>query len=220
MGGGAVVLLCAGLLLWSRQACDVEALRAWRDEAPAVPFFLAQALLPLIGVPTTPFFVLAGASFGAFTAVAGSLAGVALNLAMSYWIAHSGLKPVLLRLLARGRHRIPALNPRHGLRLTVAVRLFPAMPNFVKNYALCLAGIPFWMFFGVSMVTSSLYALSFVFLGESIFNPDVLTLLLALGVLLLLGVLARLVERRVTAHDAPQDEPQRGPSKSGGPFSP
>ena len=135
---GLVAVLCVGLWLWARKAIDVEALQAWSTTIPAVPFFLAQALLPLVGFPSTPFFIVAGASFNTTAAVVGSLAGILLNLAMSYWIATSALRPILVRLLARTRNRMPPLNPNHEVRLTLAVRLFPAMPNFLKNYFLCL----------------------------------------------------------------------------------
>jgi uncharacterized membrane protein YdjX (TVP38/TMEM64 family) len=178
---------------------DAETLRAWTREAPPVPFFLAQALLPLIGVPSTPFFIMAGAAFGVPTALIGTLLGVALNLAMSHWIASSGLRPVLVSLLARGRYRLPEIGPGHGARFTLMVRLFPAMPAFMKNYLLCLAGVPFAVFFPISMVTSCLYAVSFVLLGESILKQDLRLLVPAVAGLVIFWLLSRLLVRRFMA---------------------
>jgi len=211
LAGGVAAVLCVAFLIWARKAFDAEALQAWSTTIPAVPFFLAQALMPLVGFPSTPFFIVAGVSFGATTAVVGSLAGVTLNLALSYWIAASGLRPVLVRLLARTRYSVPVLAPRHEVRLAFAVRLFPAMPNFVKNYLLCLAGVPFGVYIAVSMVTSSLYALSFVFLGESLFEQDFRMLLLALTALLLMGLLAHLLNRRLAAERENAPAHQEGP---------
>ena len=42
------------------------------------------------------------------------------------------------------------------------------MPTFIKNYGLALAGVPFPLYFGVSMVMTAVYALSLIFIGESL----------------------------------------------------
>lgn len=195
-GGGAALALGVGLVFWAHSALDAETLRAWIAEAPPVPFFLAQAVLPLIGMPTTPFFIMAGAAFDVGTAIVGSLFGVALNLALSHWIAYSGLRPVLIRLLARGRYRLPDIGDKRGARLTLMVRLFPAMPGFVKTYLLCLAGVPFTAYFLVSMATATLYVVSFVLLGETVLEQDTRLLVLAVAGVVLLWVVARWMVRR------------------------
>ena len=61
---GALTLLVLAVLIWN--AWDHQAFIAWREEAGVVPFFLAMALLPALGVPITPFFIVAGATFGTY----------------------------------------------------------------------------------------------------------------------------------------------------------
>ena len=67
---GALTLLVLAVLIWN--AWDHQAFIAWREEAGVVPFFLAMALLPALGVPITPFFIVAGATFGTFVGLTGS----------------------------------------------------------------------------------------------------------------------------------------------------
>ncbi len=75
VGLGLAALVFA---LWS--AWDREAMTAWKEDAGPLPFFAAMALLPAVGIPMTPFFVMAGATFGVGLAVFG-LGAAWLNLA-------------------------------------------------------------------------------------------------------------------------------------------
>ncbi|MFC4729631.1 TVP38/TMEM64 family protein [Coralloluteibacterium thermophilus] len=158
----------AGWLLW-----DPEAFAAWREDAGVVPFFLAMAVLPALGVPVTPFFVMAGATFGIRIGLLGSAVALALNLILSYWIAHGGLRPWLESLLARTRYSVPDFGGEGALRFTILVKLAPGVPLFIKHYLLGLAGVPFPIYFGVSAAITGVYATAFVVLGESLLERDV-----------------------------------------------
>lgn len=165
----AVAVVGTALLVWS--VWDHDAWLAWMQQARPLPFFAVMAIVSVLGVPVTPLFVLAGVTFGTRIALAGSLAAVAVSLAACYWIAR-GLRVPMKRLLRRFRWELPNLAERKGsaIRFTVAVKLAPGIPHFVKNYALGVAGVPFATFFAVAMLVTGGYASALVVLGRSMFD--------------------------------------------------
>lgn len=158
----------AGLLgsLW-----ELDAVMDWLRHARPVPFFAAMTVLTSLGVPPTPFFVVAGASFGVGVGLAGSLVATAVSLVANYVVALGGLRPRVEVLLRRFGQSLPAVGEAGGraLRFTVLVKLAPG-PVLLKNYLLAVAGVPFAPYFAVSMVVSGAYAVALVVLGESV--PD------------------------------------------------
>ncbi|WP_110599171.1 VTT domain-containing protein [Salinicola lusitanus] len=183
----------------------------WLEELQLLPFTLAMIVLPALGVPMTPFFIVAGLRFG----VAGGLAVAALatlcNLLLCYAIAHSRLRPRLRQLLQR---RFPALGEldadrRSAWRVTFLIKLVPGVPMFIKHYALGVAGVPRSIYLTVALLTTGPYGVAFVVLGESALSGDLGQALGALAALALIAVslLAwRQARRRRLARRAVQGE--------------
>ncbi|OYV01251.1 MAG: hypothetical protein CFE26_23115, partial [Verrucomicrobiales bacterium VVV1] len=67
--------------------------------AGPVAFFAAMAILPAAGAPLMAFTLSAGEAFGAPLSMGGviavSLTMIALNLALTYWLARYALRPAL-----------------------------------------------------------------------------------------------------------------------------
>ena len=167
----ALVFVMVVAVVWIR--FDHGAFEAWREEAGPVPFFAALAVLPAFGVPTTPFYVLAGAMFGVAGGLAGSAASLALNLLLCYWIGQrSGLRHWLKRRLRRWSRDLPELEGRRAIRFALLVKFVPGAPTFLKNYLLILAGVPFRVYFGLSFVVTMAWAAGFIVLGESMLDRD------------------------------------------------
>lgn len=185
----AAVLLAAGVLLWGWQRWDAEAFQAWLQKAGPVPFFLALAVLPAAGVPTTPFYILAGATFGVTAGLAGSAASLAVNLLLCHWIVHSGMRRWLQRWLERSGRTLPVLQEGKAVKFTLLVKLAPGVPAFAKTYLLVLAGVPFRIYFWLSFAVTMAYAATFVVLGESVWERDFRQLGWAAGTLAALGLL-------------------------------
>lgn len=166
MLAGAAVF---GVLLVLLIAWDREAVVMWREQTGPLPFFSAMAILPAVGVPLTPFLILAGAVFGTRLGLIGAAIAIAVNLALCYALAR-WLRPLLANLLRRFSYDLPdfAERGRSAMRFTLAVKAAPGVPTFIKNYGLALAGVPFPLYFGVSMVMTAVYALSLIFIGESL----------------------------------------------------
>jgi len=184
-----------GYLLWS--AYDHQAVMAWLGELRPLPFFLAMALLPAIGVPITPFFILAGATFGARGGLVGSWIALGLNLTVCYWIARK-MRPRFESILRRFGYELPDFRERDkgSVRLTLGIKLAPGMPQFVKNYALGVAGVPFALYLVLSMLVTGIYGALLVVLGESLVDHEVNRALVAVAVLVLLAIVVWMKRRK------------------------
>ena len=76
-----------------------------------LPFFLALAVLPAFGAPVTPFYLLAGASFGTTAAIPIVLGGLAGNVALSYVMARWVVCPLIVRIVKHLGYDIPVVRP-------------------------------------------------------------------------------------------------------------
>lgn len=168
-----VVIGAAGYLIWS--AWDQEAFMAWKREAPPIAFFAGMALLPLLGFPLTPFYLAAGATFGAGMGLIGSTVAVSVNLSLSYLLARTALRGWVLAGLRRFGRELPELSAREedAFRFSLVVKLAPGVPASLKHYALAIAGVPFPTYLAVSMTFAMLYAVPLVVLGQSLLEHDV-----------------------------------------------
>jgi uncharacterized membrane protein YdjX (TVP38/TMEM64 family) len=192
-------VVAVAVLVWSTwdHGAALERLR----RASPWTFFTAMAILPLIGAPVTPFFIIAGASFGARVGLVGSLIALTVNVVACYWIARSALRRLIERLLRRSRYELPKFDRnKSATRFTVAVKLAPGLPTFVKNYLLGVAGVPFPLYLGLSILITGTYAASFVLLGQSFLKHNLRTTVALVAFLVLLGgglwLIRRLIQRR------------------------
>ncbi len=182
--GAALIVLIIGLLCWDFIALwDWNAFYEWKRRVGYVPFFLGLALLPLFGVPTTPLFVIAGATFTPLAALAGCALSIALNLALSYWLANRWIRRLVRRLMREWRIEWPEHDEKQALQFLLVFRLTPGIPTFVKNYVTALSEIRFPVYFGVSWIITFLYALGFVIMGDSLVNQNAVEALIGLAIL-------------------------------------
>jgi uncharacterized membrane protein YdjX (TVP38/TMEM64 family) len=203
--GGVLVaaLLMALWLFWNH-----EEVLEWKREAEPFPFFVLMAVVPALGFPITPLFVLAGAVFGATVGLIGSLLALAVNLLLCHWIAHSTLRPHLQRVLARTRYRLPRFsgNRRGALQFILLVRITPGVPLFIKNYLIGFSDIALRLHFGISILLTGTYGAGFVLLGESMLEHDVFEAIIAAVILGLVSVAVVLLRRYLRrASTRPQD---------------
>lgn len=189
----AVGLAIVAYIAWT--IWDYETLMAWIERARPLPFFLAMAVLPAAGLPFTPFYLLAGASFELHIAIVGTALALAANLAFCYFIGQAGLRRHLVSLFERFGYTLPDFDPDAGMslrrtvRFTAMVKLAPGVPGFVKHYGLGAARVPFLIYFVVAMIVSGGYAVALILLGDSLFEHELgrgaialaLALVVALG---------------------------------------
>jgi uncharacterized membrane protein YdjX (TVP38/TMEM64 family) len=194
LAAAALVIALVVLLWWG---WNQPVVREWKAEASPVPFFIAMALLPAVGMPLTPFFVLAGAAFGTHTGLVGSMAAVAVNLIVCHWVGRGALRTWVARVFSRFGYTLPSVDARRegALRLVLMVKFMPGLPGFARNYLLAMAGVPFALYFGISMVVTGIYGAALVVLGESAFHHDARHVVAA-AVVIVLGAIGVVVWRR------------------------
>jgi uncharacterized membrane protein YdjX (TVP38/TMEM64 family) len=166
-------------------------------QARPLPFFAAVALLTTVGAPITPLFILAGATFGVRMGLIGSGLALAASLVVTYWIA-KGLRPWIESLLRRFHRELPDFGKagKSALRFTLMVKLAPGVPQFVKSYGLAVAGVPFPLYLGMSLLITGAYVAALVVLGESLLEHDLGRTVAVAAAFVLLVVLGLWLRRR------------------------
>jgi uncharacterized membrane protein YdjX (TVP38/TMEM64 family) len=199
----ALLLVLVVALLWSRWGHG--ALMAMQREANPWVFFGVMAVLPALGIPITPLFILAGTTFGARAGLVGSAVALSLNLTLCYWIARSGLRRWLEPHLRRYCGELQKFEGagQETLRFVLMVKLAPGLPAFAKNYLLGMAGVPFALYFALSMLITGAFGASLVVLGESLFEHDIYRLIVAAAVIIGLVLVFAWWRRRKPAVTGP-----------------
>lgn len=204
----AVVVAAAGWWLWRAHGAE---LRGWMDRGlewvrgvgPAT-FFGLMAVLPGIGCPLSIFTLTAGPVFGPVLGVPAVIAlaslSLAINLALTYWLARWALRPWVERLCNWLGYRLPVVPPEDHRGLVILVRVTPGSPFVFQNYLLGLAAIPFGTYFAISWVVSTLYACAFILFGNALMEGRGRVALVAVSLLVALTVGVQLVRKHYAKH--------------------
>ncbi len=185
---GGLVLVAVGVAYFAGIDIDVDEFLGWIRDLGPIPFFLALTLLPAVGFPTTPFFLLAGAAFGVWISIVGSTIAQAINLAFCYWLSTRYLRTFLERLIEKTRYSIPQVRKENFVKVTLLIKITPGPPNFLKTYILGLAGIPFGIFFIISLPTSVAYGIGIIVVGDSLLEGNIGQAVVGVSILIVLMI--------------------------------
>lgn len=176
--GIVVAIAAVGLYLvgWRTALDEVlrikTALVARMSAAGPVVFFSAMALLPGIGVPNSPFALVAGPVFGERLGLPVvtllGLSAITINLTLTYWLARRWLRPVCGRLLERFGYKLPAVEGGDVNDLILLIRVTPMLPFFVQNYLLGLADVPFLRYLLISVAIQGSLNVGFILFGDAL----------------------------------------------------
>ena len=123
---GAGILLLRGVDL---RALVVQVMAIIGAAGPWV-FFGAMTVLPAFGFPLLGFAIPAGPAFGGQLGTGGVLAAygaaLAINLALTYWMARYAVRPLTERLLVRAGYKTPQFEPSEHLEVALLARITPA----------------------------------------------------------------------------------------------
>jgi uncharacterized membrane protein YdjX (TVP38/TMEM64 family) len=200
---GVVVLVGAGAAAFLLRGADPrqwleETLSLIRSFGPAA-FFAAMAVLPALGCPLSIFTLTAGPVFGptlGLPLVLSLAAGaIAVNLALSYWLARYGFRPWIEWLFTRLGYRLPQVSSANELALTVLVRVTPGPPFVLQSFLLGLAGVAFRIYMLVSWPISTAYAIAFILFGDSLAQGKGKVALLSVSLLIALTVGVQFLRR-------------------------
>ncbi len=170
---------------------DIQAAIDWIGRFGPVPFFTAMAILPCFWVPVSPFLLLAGAIYDMPTALLGSAAALATNMALSWLLAGKLFRPIFERLVHRFGYSVPELTHQSMVTVAVLLRITPGMPFPLQNYLLGLARMPFLWYMGVSLPINLALALSIVLFGDAVLKGNTTLILLAVSLFVALSLAVR-----------------------------
>jgi uncharacterized membrane protein YdjX (TVP38/TMEM64 family) len=81
----------------------------------------------------------------------------------------------------------PTVRARGGstrfVRFALAVKLAPGVPAFVKHYGMAMVGVPFPVYFALSMLITGAYAVGFVVVGGSLLDHRLSRTAIVIGAL-------------------------------------
>jgi uncharacterized membrane protein YdjX (TVP38/TMEM64 family) len=181
------------------KALEEQGLRVIRSAGP-VAFFAGIAILPAVGAPLSAFTITAGEIFAPLMTLGGviavALVAIAINLALTYWLARYALRPLLSRLAERYGYKIPKVTKANALSIALAVRLTPGPPFFMQGYILGLAEVPFRLYMIVSWFSILPWAIGLIVLGKGALNGNFKTAIYGIGVLVAATVVIHTIRKR------------------------
>jgi uncharacterized membrane protein YdjX (TVP38/TMEM64 family) len=214
-GAVALVALAAAAFLVARgfgpdgltPAAVQDATRAAGVWAPVL-FVVLQVLVTVAPVPRTIFTVAAGLLFGGATGVVLAVVATALAAAVAFWLVRLTGGAWVERYADRGpvlwtRRRLD----RSGLLAVTSLRLIPALPFAVLNYAAGLSGVRFTPYLLGTVLGTAPGTVALVILGDAVtgrVSPALLAVSVTGGVL---GTIGAVVAARRPADeraDAPR----------------
>lgn len=199
--GGVVLVVGAVLVLRGADGSTLvdRGMALIRGVGP-VTFFVAMAVLPAVAVPMSFFTIPAGEAFGpqfGLTSVI-VLAEVvlAVNLALTYWVARYALRPLLLGLLKRYGYSVPQVTAATALPVTLVLRLTPGVPYAVQGYVLGVAEVKFGLYMAVSWLCQAPWVVGFIVLGRGLLNGNFMLAMKGLGVMVVAVVAVQLLRKK------------------------
>jgi uncharacterized membrane protein YdjX (TVP38/TMEM64 family) len=153
------------------------------SDANFLIFAVLMALLPLAGMPISIFLVLAGILYGMPGAIALTAGVMFFHLLMTYYLVHSLVRPLLVRLLDRFDLAIPKFPARGRKRIGFVFMILPGIPYSAKNYLLALAEMPFRPYLLIGWTAQFGLSIPFIILGKGVIRMDPVILLAAVCLL-------------------------------------
>lgn len=186
----AAVLLC--WLLFCRVSAE-ELQAAISLFGPLAPFayMAAFALLPAFFFPVAVLALAGGLLFGLWLGSLYTFIGAMLNCALMFWLSrHAGRKQVERlvqeKLSDVWQRRLARAGGQRGFMLLIILRLIPAVPYNLINYAFGLTNMPFGAYLLGSAIGIIPGTLVFINMGDKALEPGSASFYLAIGLLILL----------------------------------
>ena len=140
--------------------------------AGPVPYFAAYAILPSFGVPISLFNLTVAPTFvpqiGLGWVIVLSALSLALNLALSYWLARYALRPMVEKFVKLLGYTLPVIPHDEHVTACILLRVLPGPPYVVQSCILGLAKVRFLPYMIVSFIGQFGWALAMILLGDTL----------------------------------------------------
>ncbi|MFC4946085.1 TVP38/TMEM64 family protein [Pseudonocardia sp. GCM10023141] len=208
-GAIVVVALVGVALVLSGGIDDVRRLVADAGFWAPLIFVLLHVVITIGPVPRTAFTVAAGVLFGSATGLVLAMVSTMIAAAAAFWLVRLAGGPFVERHAHRsGVAWLRARLDRSGLLAMISLRMIPAVPFSVMNYASGLSGVRFRYFLIGTLVGTLPGTVAVVVLGDAVTGgqPPLAMLLTSVagGVI---GVAGSLVAARRPVEPEPEPEP-------------
>ncbi|HKK51505.1 MAG TPA: hypothetical protein VKA74_07950, partial [Myxococcota bacterium] len=147
--GVAALLALSALAFAAHRWIGSESIRAgvegsWAllQTAPPLVFFISMALICLLPVPISLFYVSAGPLYGIVPALLWIVPAIALNQVLAHGLCNGVLRPSIERMIESRGYTVPRVTKKGDQTLfTTVVRITPGFPYFLQNLVLGIAGV-------------------------------------------------------------------------------
>jgi uncharacterized membrane protein YdjX (TVP38/TMEM64 family) len=167
---------------------------------PPLVYFATMAMICILPVPISPFYVAAGPLFGFSTALLWIAPAIAVNQLLAHHLTDGVLRPSLEALLSGRGYLVPKPRSKSEQNLlTGLIRVTPGVPYAIQNWILGLAGVERARYLAISWPIQMLHATAWVLLGQSAFEGRAGVASLAIGLIVAFALVARWVGARLRA---------------------
>ena len=198
---GAVVLLTwylSTVLSPQQIQSALEGLGIWAPLAYIGMF----VVLPAFFFPVAVLALAGGLLFGLWKGAVYTFIGAVLNCSLRFWMArHVGRKQIEAliqkRLSPQWQRRLARLGGRDGFLFLIILRLIPAVPYNLINYAFGLTGMPYGTYILASSIGIIPGTFAFINIGDKVLDVTSPDFWIAIGLLVLLMLVTTLMGKRL-----------------------
>lgn len=166
------------------------------NKAPLILFPIAILILPIVGLPVSPVYLVAGGRpENIWLVILLCFLGVVLNMALGYFIAKWFAGFIRPKIEARGI-KVPEVPRDEQCDIIFLVRMIPGNPLTVQNYLLGLANVEFKRYMLVSMPVQFFQVAGYIYFSDGIINGDAANFFLGVSLLCVIAIIARMVQKR------------------------
>lgn len=186
------VVLCGITVALLVGVPPIAEIRAWVDQAGwagPVLYALIYAGLTLTPAPATVTSIAAGVLFGLPVGIVVVMVGAVGGSAIGFALGRSLGRDAVTRIDSRQLQRLDRLLERRGLLAVIGVRLVPMLPFAALNYACGLTAVRPRDYLVGTAVGILPGATAYVAIGASGATPGSWSFLLAVGGLVVLGII-------------------------------
>ena len=199
--GLLVLAVSAALYVWLPLERIREALMSLGALAPVV-YVAMFAVLPAFFFPVAVLALAGGLVFGLWLGALYTFIGAVINCSVMFWMArYIGRQQIedliTKRLDAKWRGRLSKLEGREGFVLLIVLRLIPAVPYNLINYAFGLTGMGYGTYILASALGIIPGTFAFINIGDKAMDVSSPGFWIAIGLLMLLLVVTTLLGKKL-----------------------
>ncbi len=164
---------------------------------PLYLYTLAILILPLLALPVSPIYLLAGARTEPLIEVfLFCIAGNFLCMIFAYFIAKK-FSDKLMPWFESKKIKIPKLSEKYESDFIFLLRMIPGNPFAVQNYLLGAANVNLKKYILISFPIQFVQVFAYISFSDGVINAQLNNFLMGISLLLVLAIIARLVQKRL-----------------------